>query len=185
MRKVAAIVGISVSGLIVLRTDYRDPQEDAYLYRTRITPENAQRVFKEYVHKINEVKERPNFHNTLTTHFEIGFRKAIKGPAWPKQTVYDGMKMRIKSGKSLKVWIPVVYTGAATRLRKLRNLYMSKPYRQFCQVNDSIKLRYLQFSTVLSGLVQRTSANPSCKSPPQVFFDHFVYQRPKEPIESS
>jgi hypothetical protein len=68
MRKGAPIVGISVTGLIVLRTDYRNPQEDVYLYRTRITPENAQRLFMEYVYKINELKQRPEFYNTLTTN---------------------------------------------------------------------------------------------------------------------
>jgi hypothetical protein len=54
--------------LIRLRTDYRDPQEDVYLYHTRITPENAQKLFMEYISKINQLKERPEFYNTLTTN---------------------------------------------------------------------------------------------------------------------
>jgi hypothetical protein len=54
--------------LVRLRTDYRDPQEDVYLYRIRSTPENAQRLFMEYVHKINEIRQQPEFYNTLTTN---------------------------------------------------------------------------------------------------------------------
>ncbi len=54
--------------LIRLRTDYRNPQEDVYLYRTRMAPENAQLLFMEYIDKINELKERPEFYNTLTTN---------------------------------------------------------------------------------------------------------------------
>ncbi len=54
--------------IIRLRTDYRDPQEDVYLYRTRISPENAQRLFLEYIHKINALKQQPEFYNTLTTN---------------------------------------------------------------------------------------------------------------------
>jgi len=54
--------------VIRLRTDYRDPQEDVYVYRTRITPENARRLFMEYVNQINELKDKPEFYNTLTTN---------------------------------------------------------------------------------------------------------------------
>jgi hypothetical protein len=54
--------------LIRLRTDYRDPPEDVYLYRTGISPEDAQGLFMEYVQKINELKQRPEFYNTLTTN---------------------------------------------------------------------------------------------------------------------
>ena len=54
--------------VIRLRTDYRDPQEDVYVYRTRITPENARRLFMEYVNQINELKDNPEFYNTLTTN---------------------------------------------------------------------------------------------------------------------
>ena len=54
--------------VIRLRTDYRNPQEDVYLYRTRITPENARRLFLEYVEQINNLKDEPEFYNTLTTN---------------------------------------------------------------------------------------------------------------------
>jgi hypothetical protein len=55
--------------LIRLRTNYRkDPPEDAYLYRTNAPPENVRRVFLSYFEKVNELKDRPGFYNTLTTN---------------------------------------------------------------------------------------------------------------------
>jgi hypothetical protein len=54
--------------LIRVRTNYRRPEELVYLYRTRARPENARRLFLEYVRKINQLKERPEFYNTLATN---------------------------------------------------------------------------------------------------------------------
>ena len=54
--------------LIGVRTNYRRPEELVYLYRTRMSPENARRLFLEYVEKINQLKEQPEFYNTLTTN---------------------------------------------------------------------------------------------------------------------
>jgi hypothetical protein len=54
--------------LIRVRSKYRRPQEQVYLYRTRARPENARRLFLEYVGKINQLKEQPEFYNTLTTN---------------------------------------------------------------------------------------------------------------------
>lgn len=55
--------------LIRLRTNYRkDPPEEAYLYRTNAPPENVRRLFLSYLEKINELRERPAFYNTLTTN---------------------------------------------------------------------------------------------------------------------
>jgi hypothetical protein len=54
--------------LIRVRTNYRRPEEQVYLYRTRARPEDARDLFLEYVDKINQLKERPEFYNTLTTN---------------------------------------------------------------------------------------------------------------------
>lgn len=54
--------------LIRVRTDYRNPQEDVYLYRTLITRENARKLFIEYIQQINSMKESPEWYNTLTTN---------------------------------------------------------------------------------------------------------------------
>jgi len=54
--------------VIRLRTDYRNPREDVYLYRTRMPPENARKLFLEYVKTINSLRDKPEFYNTLTTN---------------------------------------------------------------------------------------------------------------------
>lgn len=55
--------------VIRLRTNYRkDPPEEVYLYRLRAPIENGRRLFLEYMHRINALKEQPEFYNTLTTN---------------------------------------------------------------------------------------------------------------------
>lgn len=54
--------------VIRLRTDYRNPREDVYLYRTNLSPQDVRQLFMEYVDKINELKQWPEFYNTLTTN---------------------------------------------------------------------------------------------------------------------
>ena len=55
--------------VIRVRTNYRKhPPEDVYLFPVRGPVENARRLFKEYVRKINALKEHPEFYNTLTTN---------------------------------------------------------------------------------------------------------------------
>ncbi|MHC1790587.1 Lnb N-terminal periplasmic domain-containing protein [Solidesulfovibrio sp.] len=54
--------------LIRLRTEYRRPPEDVYLYRTRLSPENARKLFLEYVREMNRLRGKPEFYNTLTTN---------------------------------------------------------------------------------------------------------------------
>ena len=54
---------------IGVRALYRnDPPEDVYLYRVQGPVENARRVFMAYIDKINSLRERPEFYNTLTTN---------------------------------------------------------------------------------------------------------------------
>lgn len=54
--------------LIHVRANVREPSEDVYLYRLRTPPENARRLFLDYVAKLNELAERPEFYNTATTN---------------------------------------------------------------------------------------------------------------------
>ena len=54
--------------LIRVRTNYRRPEELAYLYRTRAGAEAARRLFLAYVGKINQLRSSPEFYNTLTTN---------------------------------------------------------------------------------------------------------------------
>ncbi len=55
--------------IIRVRTNYRkDPPEDVYLYPVHAPIENGRRVFLEYMHKINTLKDKAEFYNTLTTN---------------------------------------------------------------------------------------------------------------------
>jgi len=54
--------------LIRVRTNYRQPQEDVYVYRMRTPRANIRRVFLDYIKTLNELRERPRFYNTLTTN---------------------------------------------------------------------------------------------------------------------
>jgi hypothetical protein len=54
--------------VIRVRTTYRQPQEDVYIYRMRAPLRNVRRIFLDYIQTINDMRERPRFYNTLTTN---------------------------------------------------------------------------------------------------------------------
>jgi Domain of unknown function (DUF4105) len=55
--------------LIRVRTNFRNESpEQVYLYRVRGRGENARFLFLEYMRKINALKDKPEFYNTLTTN---------------------------------------------------------------------------------------------------------------------
>lgn len=54
--------------VIRVRTTYRQPQEDVYIYRTRAPAQNVRRIFLDYVKTINDLQVRPAYYNTLTTN---------------------------------------------------------------------------------------------------------------------
>ncbi len=54
--------------VIRVRTTYRDPQEQVYLYRLIGPRGNLRRVFLDYMKAINGLHDRPAFYNTLTTN---------------------------------------------------------------------------------------------------------------------
>jgi hypothetical protein len=58
--------------VIGVRTTYREPQEDVYVYRVRGPLANARRVFLDYVKSMNELRARPQHYNTLTTNCTTG-----------------------------------------------------------------------------------------------------------------
>lgn len=64
--------------LIRVRTDYRNPQEDVYLYRIKFNRERAQKLFMEYIKQINSMKKRPAWYNTLTTNCTTNIVMHIK-----------------------------------------------------------------------------------------------------------
>jgi hypothetical protein len=55
--------------IIRLRTNYRrDPPEDVYIYRIKGPIEAGQRLFLEYMNRMNALRTQPEFYNTLTTN---------------------------------------------------------------------------------------------------------------------
>jgi Domain of unknown function (DUF4105) len=54
--------------VIRVRSNYREPQEQVYMYRTRGPQRNIKRVFLDYLKTMNDMRERPRFYNTLTTN---------------------------------------------------------------------------------------------------------------------
>ena len=54
--------------VIRVRTTYRQPQEDVYIYRTRAPPRNVRRIFLDYVQTMNDMHKQARFYNTLTTN---------------------------------------------------------------------------------------------------------------------
>ena len=58
--------------VIGVRTSYRQPQEDVYVYRLRTPRANIHRVFLDYMKAMNELRDRPRFYNTLTTNCTTG-----------------------------------------------------------------------------------------------------------------
>ena len=54
--------------VIRVRTTYRQPQEDVYIYRTRTPQRNIRRSFLDYLQVMNDMCVHPRFYNTLTTN---------------------------------------------------------------------------------------------------------------------
>ena len=54
--------------VVGVRTTYRQPQEDVYIYRVKGPLKNARRVFLDYLEGMNELHEHPSYYNTLTTN---------------------------------------------------------------------------------------------------------------------
>jgi hypothetical protein len=54
--------------VVRVRTTYRQPQEDVYIYRVNGPLRNLRRVFLDYIMSMNDLRERPSYYNTLMTN---------------------------------------------------------------------------------------------------------------------
>lgn len=54
--------------VVALRTSYREPPEDVYLYRVQMPRENMRKLFLAYLAEINLLTVTPKFYNSLTTN---------------------------------------------------------------------------------------------------------------------
>ncbi|MFZ0826603.1 MAG: DUF4105 domain-containing protein [Verrucomicrobiia bacterium] len=59
--------------LVRLRTNYRSGEE-ACLYRLRSTPEQGRNLFLDYLHRINELRDRAEWYNAITDNCTTGIR---------------------------------------------------------------------------------------------------------------
>ncbi len=57
-----------------VRTNYREPPEDVYLYRTLATPARAREWFLEYVRQCNLQQNTPRWYNAITTNCTTAIR---------------------------------------------------------------------------------------------------------------
>lgn len=80
--------------VIGVRTTYRRPQEEVYIYRIRAPRENIRRAFLDYLKTINEMREQPRFYNTLTTNCTTGIWVHTKvnpeSPPWSWKILLSG-----------------------------------------------------------------------------------------------
>ena len=58
--------------VVRLRTTFREPPEDVYLYRVRAPIENSRRLFLTYMRRLNELAAKPAFYNTLADNCTTG-----------------------------------------------------------------------------------------------------------------
>ena len=54
--------------VVALRTTWREPPEDVYLYRVEVPEEAISRLFLHYLGEINRLNDEPKWYNTLTTN---------------------------------------------------------------------------------------------------------------------
>lgn len=59
--------------VIRVRTNYRK-DEEIYLYRTTVTPEQARGRFREYLRSLNQIREHPRWYNAITTNCTTAIR---------------------------------------------------------------------------------------------------------------
>jgi hypothetical protein len=59
--------------LVRLRTNYRQGEE-AYLYRLRGSPEQVHVLFLDYLHRLNNLRQRPEWYNALTHNCTTSIR---------------------------------------------------------------------------------------------------------------
>lgn len=65
--------------VIRVRTNYRSPHEQAYLFRTRLPIEDQRKVFLNYVQTIDELSRTPQWYNTIDDNCTTGVLKQTRG----------------------------------------------------------------------------------------------------------
>ena len=78
--------------LVRVRTDYRD--EDVYIYPIRTSPEAAQRLFRVYLDRINELADEPEWYHLLKNSCTINIvryaNRAGRNGGWDMRHLLNG-----------------------------------------------------------------------------------------------
>ncbi len=56
------------SDLFGVRTNYREPREQVYLYATNASREQREAIFRDLAGRVNDLRENPKFYNTMTSN---------------------------------------------------------------------------------------------------------------------
>lgn len=64
--------------LIRVRTNFRNPREQVYLFRTRLPIEDQRLLFLSYAQKIDELQARPEWYNTIDDNCTTGVLKRTR-----------------------------------------------------------------------------------------------------------
>jgi len=109
--------------VIRVRTNYRQPQEDVYIYRVIGPRANLHRFFRDYLRQINALHEHPEFYNTLTTNCTTGVL----------------MHTRVNPGSPPRSW-KVLFSGYfpdyAYELRRLDQTHPFPELERMSKVNE-------------------------------------------------
>ncbi|NNJ92693.1 MAG: DUF4105 domain-containing protein [Gammaproteobacteria bacterium] len=58
--------------VIRLRTNYRKPEQDVYIYRAKGAVDHGRRLFMAYMHRINSLHTKPEFYHSLVNNCTTG-----------------------------------------------------------------------------------------------------------------
>jgi hypothetical protein len=134
--------------LVRVRTEYRDV--DVLVYRTRATPDQARRLLVDVMQRVNELRDKPEYYDTLSNNCTTNIVRHINTLA-PGRVPYD-----------YRVLLPGFADSLAYELGLLDNSRPFADLKQAARVND-LALRYKDdphFSQRIRGerIVQRADA---------------------------
>lgn len=90
-----AFIAANESDIVALRTNYRDPIEDVYLYPFNIAPKERESLFMNYVDRANKLAVQPAWYHTITANcttvvFDL-VRDFHKGLKLDKRIILSGL----------------------------------------------------------------------------------------------
>jgi len=110
--------------VIPLRTEHR--HVDVYVYRTRVAPEQAQQLLVDMLHRVNQIKQQPEFYHTLYNNCTTNIVRHVN---------------RIRPGR-IPPSLAQLLTGHSDRLAYdlglLDDRYSFEETRRLARINDRV-----------------------------------------------